>query len=91
MKIIAALLLTVTLAGCVTNPPAPVVPRFPEAPPVLLERCPQLKTINEERDSLRDFLKTVIENYALYYQCADKTHSWQDWYREVKKYYEELR
>lgn len=91
MKTIAAVSLIVILTGCGSLPPVPVVPRFPEVPQVLMERCPQLKTIDGDRDSLRDFLKTVIENYAMYYQCADKTHSWQDWYREVKKYYEELR
>ena len=91
MRIIVAVLLALILAGCGHTPPAPIVPRFPEVPSVLMERCPQLKTIDNDKDSLRDFLKTVIENYAMYYQCADKTHSWQDWYREVMKYYEELR
>ena len=88
---IAALILALSLAGCATTAPVPVVPRFPDAPAVLLERCPQLKPIDSDRGTLREFLKTVIENYATYYQCADKAHAWQDWYREVKKYYEELK
>jgi hypothetical protein len=91
MKFLVAVFVTLMLLGCASTPPPPVIPKFPEVPQVLLERCPQLKTIDSERDSLRDFLKTVIENYATYYQCADKAHSWQDWYREVKKYYEDIK
>jgi hypothetical protein len=91
MKFIVPVLLSLALCGCVTTPPVPVTAKFPEVPQILLERCPQLKTIDGEKDSLRDFLKTVIENYATYYQCADKAHSWQDWYREIKKYYEDIK
>ena len=88
---IAVIAVTLLLTACATTPPVPVVPRFPEAPSTLLERCPQLKTIEHDRGTLREFLKTVIENYATYYQCADKAHAWQDWYREVKKYYEDIK
>jgi hypothetical protein len=33
-------------------------------------------------------LKVVIQNYATYYQCAEKTQGWQDWYTEQKKVFE---
>lgn len=79
--VVAALL----LSGCTTV--VPVKQEFPVAPAVLLERCPDLLTIDDGKNSLRDMLKTVIQNYALYYQCAEKTHGWQDWYQQQQKIY----
>lgn len=84
MKLILAL--TVLLAGCSTA--VPVTQQFPVAPSILLEKCPDLMQIDDGKNSLRDMLKVVIQNYALYYQCAEKTHGWQDWYTEQKKIYE---
>jgi hypothetical protein len=83
MKLILAL--TILLTGCTTA--VPVKQEFPVAPAVLLERCPDLLTIDDGKNSLRDMLKIVIQNYALYYQCAEKTHGWQDWYTEQRKIY----
>ena len=74
------------LAGCQT--PVPIQPKFPPVPEVLMERCPQLRTIANDNTNVREFLKVVIENYAYYYQCADKTQAWQDWYRVSKEFYE---
>jgi hypothetical protein len=73
----------VLLAGCTTV--VPVRQEFPVAPQMLLERCPDLMLIDDGKNSLRDMLKVVIQNYSLYYQCAEKTHGWQDWYGEQKK------
>ncbi len=83
--VVAALL----LAGCST--PVPVKQTFPVAPAILLERCPDLLQIDDGKNSLRDMLKVVIQNYALYYQCAEKTHGWQDWYTEQKRIYENVK
>ncbi len=66
----------------------PVKQDFPVAPQVLLERCPDLLVIDDGKNSLRDMLKTVIQNYATYYQCAEKSKGWQDWYKEQKQIYE---
>lgn len=79
------LALVLTLAGCSTV--VPVKQEFPVAPAILLERCPDLLTIDDGKNSLRDMLKIVIQNYALYYQCAEKTHGWQDWYQEQRRIY----
>jgi hypothetical protein len=81
MKLILAL--TVMLAGCTTA--VPVKQEFPVAPAVLLERCPDLLVVDDGKNSLRDMLKVVIQNYALYYQCAEKTNGWQDWYNQQRK------
>ena len=75
--------LALLLTACST--PVPVKQQFPVAPAVLLERCPDLLTIDDGKNSMRDMLKIVIQNYALYYQCDEKTHGWQDWYTEQKK------
>lgn len=73
------------LSACSTV--VPVKKEFPVAPVVLLERCPDLMQIDDGKNSLREMLKVVIQNYALYYQCAEKTHGWQDWYNEQRKIY----
>jgi hypothetical protein len=78
-----ALALAVALAGCTTT--VPVKQEFPVAPTILLERCPDLLTIDDGKNSLRDMLKVVIQNYSLYYQCAEKTHGWQDWYTQQRR------
>ena len=75
----------VVLAGCTTT--VPVKQEFPVAPAILLERCPDLMQIDDGKNSLREMLKVVIQNYALYYQCAEKTHGWQDWYNQQRKIY----
>lgn len=82
MKYIVALTMFL-LSACSTV--VPVKQEFPVAPQVLLERCPDLLTIDDGKNSLRDMLKIVIQNYATYYQCAEKTHGWQDWYNAQKK------
>jgi hypothetical protein len=80
-KIILALAMVLT--GCSTV--VPIEKEFPVAPQVLLERCPDLMVIDDGKNSLRDMLKVVIQNYATYYQCAEKTQGWQDWYKDQKK------
>ena len=78
-----------TLSGCALfQKPVPVKQEFPVAPAILLERCPDLMQIDDGKNSLREMLKIVIQNYALYYQCAEKTHGWQDWYNQQRKIYD---
>ena len=79
---------TILLAGCFGTVP-PAVPEFPVAPQILLERCPQLQKADPNKGTMRDMLQVVIENYSLYYQCAAKTHGWQDWYNEQRKIYKD--
>lgn len=81
----AVIVLALMLSACTTV--VPVKQEFPVAPSILLERCPDLLTIDDGKNSLRDMLKIVIQNYSLYYQCAEKTHGWQDWYQEQRRIY----
>lgn len=85
-RLFVALSFAVIMSGCSTV--VPVKQEFPVAPTVLLERCPDLLQIDDGKNTLREMLKVVIQNYSLYYQCAEKTHGWQDWYREQKKIYD---
>lgn len=75
------------LAACSTA--VPLTRDFPEAPVMLKEKCPSLKTIEGDRVSIVDFTKTVSENYTTYYQCAGRTDAWIDWYNKQKKIWED--
>lgn len=83
-----SLLLTALLVGCSTTP---VARKFPEAPAVLLEKCPQLKTIDSETTVFSVLTKTVVENYTTYYECSTKHDGWIDWYNSQKKIFESVK
>ena len=76
------------LAACSTA--VPLTQSFPVAPDMLMEKCPELKTIAGEKVTIVDFTKTVSENYTTYYQCAGKNDAWIDWYNQQKKIWEQL-
>jgi hypothetical protein len=88
MRLLAILLLLV-LSGCQSLIPAQR--KFPEAPTVLMDPCPQLKKMPEDSTSLKDMLGVVIENYSTYYQCSNKTQSWQEWYIRQKEVFEKVK
>jgi hypothetical protein len=58
---------------------------------IALKEGKGMQVIDDGKNSMRDMLKVVIQNYALYYQCAEKTHGWQDWYGQQKKIHESVR
>ena len=83
---IASILL---ITGCATT--VPVTVKFPDAPTLILEKCPQLKTIEGNTVSIIDFTKTVTLNYTTYYECAVKNDAWIEWYQKQKKIFEEIK
>jgi hypothetical protein len=90
MKLLAfafTILLFLT-AGCSTV--VPVTVKFPEVPSMLLDKCPQLKTIEINPTSIVDYTKTVTLNYTTYYECAVKNDAWVEWYRIQKHIFEEV-
>jgi len=87
--LIIYILLAFLITACSTV--VPVTQNFPAAPAVLLEKCPELKTIQGERISIVDFTKTVSENYTTYHQCAGRTDAWIDWYGQQKKIWEQMK
>lgn len=87
IKLIAiALILSIT--GCSTT--VPVTAKFPDAPTLILDKCPQLKTIEGNTVSIVDFTKTVTLNYTAYYECVTKTDAWIEWYYAQKKIFESV-
>ena len=86
---IALLGIVSLLTACSTA--VPLTQSFPQAPAVLMEKCPALKTIEGEKVSIVDFTRTVSENYTTYYQCSGRTDAWIDWYTQQKKIWDEIR
>ena len=79
----------VFLAGCGAT--APVKRTFPDAVPALQEKCPTLNTIEGTSVSITDMLKTVVKNYGLYYECANKLDGWNEWYTKQRKTFESVK
>jgi hypothetical protein len=82
------IVLAFLITGCSTA--VPLTASFPDAPSMLMEKCPSLKTIPGEKVTIIEFTKTVSENYTTYYQCAGRTEAWIDWYNQQKKIWEEV-
>ena len=89
MNLIKLFLLAFLMTGCSTT--VPVTAKFPDAPTLILEKCPLLKTIEGESVSIIDFTKTVTLNYTAYYECAVKSDAWIEWYQVQKKIFEEIK
>ena len=85
-RVVASLVVLVTLAGCSTA--VPVTARFPEPPGLnSLERCPNLEKL-KDAPVLSDIARTVTVNYGTYYECAVKADAWQQWYQVQKRIFE---
>jgi hypothetical protein len=82
------IVLAFLITACSTA--VPLTQNFPDAPDLLMEKCPELKIIAGEKVSIVEFTRTVSENYTTYHQCAGRTDAWIDWYREQKKIWEQL-
>lgn len=76
------------VTGCYTI--IPRTPKFPSVPAILLEKCPQLKTIDGEKVSIIDYTKTVSANYTTYHECAVKQDKWIEWYQTQKDIFKEI-
>ena len=79
------IILAFLATGCSTT--VPITAKFPEVPERLLEKCPQLKKLEEEA-KLSDITKTVTVNYTTYYECAVKNDAWIEWYNIQKHIFE---
>jgi hypothetical protein len=86
--LIIYILLAFLITACSTA--VPVTQNFPQAPDLLMEKCPELKTIAGERVTIVEFTRTVSENYTTYHQCAGRTDAWIDWYNQQKKIWEQV-
>ncbi len=77
------------LSGCVSKV-VPIVVKFPQAPPSLLEKCSPLKTLPED-SKLSDVAKTVTQNYTSYHECVIKYDAWIDWYQQQKEIFDNVK
>jgi len=75
------------LTGCSTV--LPVTQKFPEAPEILMEKCPPLETISKSEIVLSEFLKVVTRNYGKYHNCSNQIESWQKWYKEQQQIFQD--
>lgn len=83
MKNTAALVFLLGLAACSTA--VPVKRNFPDAPAVLLEPAPPLRTIESGNARLSNVVEVSIENMSRYHQLAEKYRAWQDWYNTQRR------
>jgi hypothetical protein len=82
-----SLLAILLLSGCAEL--VPISRHFPEMPETLLQECAELKSIEGQTVALSTLTKTIVENYALYYECSLKQKAMVEWYTEQKKIFEE--
>jgi PBP1b-binding outer membrane lipoprotein LpoB len=80
-----ALILALFLTGCSTV--TPVARNFPEAPSTIMQKCPDLKKLDNGA-KLSQVAKVVTENYTTYYECAVKSDAWIEWYETQKKIFD---
>jgi len=85
MKILLTAISILFLSGCVS---VPVQRKFPEATPILLEPCTELKE-HTQSEKLSEQIRIVTENYGEYHKCKAKMKGWVEWYNEQKKIFEE--
>jgi len=90
MKKLIFVLLVSSLAGCgMFNRFIPVQQKWPEQKDqTLLQSCPDLKKIEGDQVAITDLLKSIVDNYTLYYQCSLKNEGWNEWYRTQKNLWE---
>ena len=89
MKLIGVVLVMFILSGCASRNP-PVMPKFPPMPESMSQKCQPLKTIDKPEVKLSELMKTVIENYALYHQCAELVEAWQAWHKIQAEAFEKM-
>lgn len=81
-------IVALSLTACSTT--VPVTAKFPNVPPLLLEKCPQLKTISSDTTTLSNMTRTVVDNYTTYHECAVKNDAWIEWYQTQKIIFEKV-
>jgi hypothetical protein len=86
------IIFVVLLSGCsLFTKTVPVTQKFPDVVPELMKKCEELKRVEGDKVLITELLKTVVENYTLYYQCSTKVEGWQEWYEQQKKIHNEIK
>lgn len=87
MNKVAGIFLLFSLTGCTT---VPLERTFPDAPPELMEQCPDLQQ-TPETDKLSTVLGVVNENYGLYHRCRDRNGKWIEWYQRQREIFNSVK
>lgn len=77
------IMMSLLLTACTV----PVTQRFPTTPATLMITPTELQEVPAGSSSSVVF-ETVIENYGIYYEVANRLKGWQQWYAEQKKIFE---
>lgn len=77
------LICTLFISACSTT--VPIRQDFPDAPTVLLEKCVNLHKASDTETDITNLLKVVINNYSLYYECAERQNGWIEWYAKQQQ------
>jgi hypothetical protein len=85
MKLLSIMIISLFLVGCSI---IPVKQKFPEAPKSLLTKCLDLIVAGDNAADINEFLKIIIKNYQLHYECSNKNDGWIEWYTKQKKTFE---
>lgn len=80
------LLVSFFLTGCVTTSP-----KFPDIPPELQKKCPDLNELAAGTEKMSDLLDTVTANYKIYHDCRARVEGWQEWYNTQKEIFNDSR
>jgi hypothetical protein len=88
MRIFILILIGIALVGCKT---VPVTQKFPKVPPSLMEKCPELKTLDPNTVELSKLLDVITDNYGSYHVCRKKVDEWINWYTLQKENYETIK
>jgi len=78
-----------TLLGCSTT--VPLTQKFPQAPQILLDPAPNLKTLPDDKKTLTDLLENANDNYGVYYDVVERYKSWQEWYKQQKQIFDSVK
>jgi hypothetical protein len=77
----------VLLSGCAVHV-EPVTARFPDAPNILKEPCPELDTLAQDAQ-LSDLMIVITMNYMKSHECRRKVEGWNEWHTKQKAIFEE--
>ena len=76
------------ITGC---QPVPIMPKWPEVPAALEEKCPNLDEVTANTTKLSDVLTVVTENYSKYHECQVKVDAWDEWYKSQQTIYNSIK
>lgn len=84
---IFVMIIVASCAGCSTV--VPVTAKFPDAPVSASERCSELQEVAKDA-KLSELATVVSNNYRLYYECAVKVETWQEWHQKQKEIFDKV-